>query len=255
MKDKISTVNLLGSFVLTACLLFSKNMVAQEQIANEYRLIFVPTYAISKDFFLTSYLGYVNNADNKTISTYVGLPGLFVYKLDTNFQVQAGAFLIFNNDNSQPNKDNREFRFVIGEKINLPNSHNLRLSNWTRYELRSFNYDSNTLDKTNNRFRSRFAIEFPISKNPWQPKSLYGISDFEVFYTVEKCFFDKFRQRFGLGYIIDKEWTLNFVYHIQLDRSAKDLRPIWTTNIFRLDIRWTLPNRKHEPLKDALDAD
>jgi hypothetical protein len=255
MKDKISSVCLLRIFVLTACLLFSKPTQAQEPISNEYRLIFVPTYAISKDLFLTSYLGYVNNADNKTVSTYVGLPGLFVYKLNPNFQAQGGAFLIFNNDNSPSNKDNKELRFVIGEKINLPNSHNLRLSNWTRYELRSFNYEDNNLDKTNNRFRSRFAIEFPISKNAWQPKSWYGISDFEVFYTVEKCFFDKFRQRFGLGYIVDKQWTLNLVYHIQLDRTAKDLRPTWTTNIFRLDVRWTIPHRKHTPLTDAPDAD
>jgi hypothetical protein len=255
MKDKISPAYLLGSFVLTACLLFSKPMQAQEAISNEYRVIFVPTYAISKDFFLTSYLGYVNNVDNKTVSTYVGLPGLFIYKLKPDFQLQAGAFFIFNNNNFQPDKDNREFRFVIGEKINLPNSHNLRLSNWTRYELRGFNYENNNLDKTNNRFRSRFAIEFPISKNSWQPKSWYGISDFEIFYTVEKGFFDKFRQRFGLGYIVDKQWTLNFVYHIQLDRTAEDLRPIWTTNIFRLDIRFNLLNRKHEPLKDTPDAD
>jgi hypothetical protein len=255
LTHKISTTNLLGSFLLTVCLLFSKNILAQEQVANEYRLMFVPTYAIGKDFFLTSYLGYVNDIDNETVSTYVGLPGLFVYKLEPDFQVQAGAFMIFNNDNSQPNKDNREFRFVIGEKFNLVNSYNIHLSNWTRYELRSFNFENNSLDKTNNRLRSRFAIEFPISKNPWQPKSWYGISDFEAFYTVEKVFFDKFRQRFGLGYIVDKQWTLDLVYHIQLDRSAKDLRPIWTTNIFRLDIRWTLPNRKHEPLKGTPDAD
>jgi hypothetical protein len=255
LKNKISKASLLVWFVLKTCLLFSINIAAQEQIANEYRFIFVPTYAISEDFLLSSYLGYVKNVDKKTVSTYLGLPGLFVYKLKPDFQVQAGAFLIFNNDSSQPNMDNSEFRFVIGEKVNLSNSYSFHLSNWTRYELRSFNYENNSLDKINNRFRSRFAIEFPIGKNSWQPKSLYGISDFEVFYTVEKGYFDKLRQRFGVGYILDKQWTLNFVYHIQLDRSAKYLSPIWTANIFRLDIRWTLANAKHKTLKDTPDAD
>jgi hypothetical protein len=228
---------------------------AQEKIGNEYRLIVVPTYPISKDFYITTYLGYVNNTDSKIISTYIGLPGLFVYKLKDNFQLQAGSFLILNSDNSPANNDNKEIRYVLGGKINLPNSSNLHISNWTRYELRDFNYDNNSLNKTNNRIRSRFAIEFPIGKNPWQSNSWYGISDFELFYTFEKGYFDRFRQRFGVGYIIDKQWTLNFVYHIQLDRAAKDLNPEWTTNIYRVDVRWTIPHKKHQPLNDSPDAD
>ena len=255
MKDKISSVYLLGSIVLAACLLFSKPVQAQENIGNEYRLIVVPTYPISKDFFITTYLGYVNNTDSKIISTYIGLPGLFAYKLTDNLQLQAGSFLILNSDNSPANKDNKEIRYVLGGKINLPNTSNLHLFNWTRYELRDFNYDDHSLNKTNNRFRSRFAIEFPIGKNAWQPNSWYGISDFELFYTIEKGCFERFRQRFGVGYIIDKQWTLNFVYHIQLDRAAKDLNPEWTTNIYRLDVRWTIPHKKHQPLTDAPDAD
>jgi len=62
---------------------------------------------------------------------------------------------------------------------------------------------------------------------------------------------ERFRQRFGVGYIIDKQWSLNFVYHIQLDRANKDLNPVWTTNIFRLDVRWNIPHKKHQPLPEA----
>lgn len=255
MKDKINSIYLLGSFVLTACLLFSNPAQTQESVSNEYRVILVPTYAFSKDLFLTTYLGYVNNPDSKIISTYIGLPGLLVYRLQDNLQFQAGSFLILNSDNSAANKDNKEIRYVLGEKINLRNASNLHISNWTRYELRNFHYDDNSLNKTNNRFRSRFAIEFPIGKNPWQSNSWYGITDFELFYTLEKGYFERFRQRFGAGYIIDKQWTLNFVYHIQLDRAAKGLNPEWTTNIFRLDVRWTIPHKKHQPLPDSPDAD
>lgn len=255
MKYKIRSVYLFGSFVLAACLLFSKPAQAQELISNEYRVILVPTYAFSKDLFLTTYLGYVNNPDSKIISTYIGLPGLLVYRAKDNLQFQAGSFLILNSDNSIANKDNREIRYVLGEKINMRNAYNLHISNWTRYELRNFNYEDNSLNKTNNRFRSRFAIEFPIGKNPWQSNSWYGISDFELFYTLEKGYFERFRQRFGVGYIIDKQWTLNFVYHIQLDRAAKGLNPEWTTNIYRVDVRWTIPHKKHQPLTDSPDAD
>ncbi len=255
MKDKISTIYLVAFFVWMACLLFSKPVQAQEAISNEYRVIIIPTYAFSKDFFITAYLGYINNTDSKIISTYIGLPGLFVYRPKDNLQLQVGSFLRLNRDNSAANKDNREIRYVLGEKINLRNKFNLHISNYTRYELRNFHYEDQSLNETNNRFRSRFAIEFPIGKNPWQPNSWYGISDFELFYTLEKGYFERFRQRFGAGYILDKQWTLNFVYHIQLDRAAKSLNPEWTTNIFRLDVRWTIPHKKHQPLTDSPDAD
>ena len=255
MTYKISLLRFASFLAVIHCFLHSQPIQAQESVSNEYRVILVPTYAFSKDLFLTTYLGYVNNPDSKIISTYIGLPGLLVYRLQDNLQFQAGSFLILNSDNSAANKDNKEIRYVLGEKINLRNASNLHISNWTRYELRNFHYDDNSLNKTNNRFRSRFAIEFPIGKNPWRSNSWYGISDFELFYTLEKGYFERFRQRFGVGYIIDKKWTLNFVYHIQLDRAAKNLNPEWTTNILRLDVRWTIPHKTHQPLPDSPDAD
>jgi hypothetical protein len=247
MIKKIQIQTLICILSIVCCLLHSKPIQAQEEkIGNEYRLIFVPTYPINKEFFFTTYLGYVNNTDSEITSTYFGLPGLIIYKPKANLQLQLGSFLIVNNDRTEIDKDNKEFRYVIGEKINFSNDNNLHLFNWTRYELRDFKYDDSNFDKTNNRIRSRFAIEFPIGKNPWQPKSWYGISDFELFYTFEKGYFDKFRQRFGVGYIIDNQWTLNFIYHIQLDKASKDLKPEWTTNIFRLDVRWNIPHKKHK---------
>jgi hypothetical protein len=66
---------------------------------------------------------------------------------------------------------------------------------------------------------------------------------------------ERFRQRFGVGYIIVKQWILNFLYHIQLDRANKDLNPYWTSNIFRLDVRWNILHKVHPPLNDAPDTD
>jgi len=255
MKYKFGLLRLLSILLFVHCLLDSKSVQAQDEIGNEYRLIFIPTYAFRKDFFLTTYLGYINNTDSKIISTYIGLPGLFVYKPNDNLQLQAGSFLRLNSDNSAMNKDNKEIRYVLGQKINFRNRSNLHISNYTRYELRNFHYEDQSLNKTNNRFRSRFAIEFPIGKNPWQANSWYSISDFELFYTLEKGYFERFRQRFGLGYICDKQWTFNIVYHIQLDKAAKGLNPEWTTTILRLDVRWTIPHKKHQPSTDTPDLD
>jgi hypothetical protein len=145
IKYKISLRHALAVTLIAISLLNSKSIHAQEAIDNEYRLIVVPTYPISEKFYLTTYFGYVNNTDSKIISTYIGLPGLLVYKPKTNFQLQAGCFLILNNDKSEINKDSKEIRYVLGEKINLPNTNDLRIYNWTRYELRSFNYENNDL--------------------------------------------------------------------------------------------------------------
>ena len=118
----ISLRRSIAVMLIVISLLNSKSIYAQEAIDNEYRLIVVPTYPISEKFYITTYLGYVNNMDSKIISTYIGLPGLLVYKPKKNFQLQAGCFLVLNNDKSEINKDSKEMRYVLGEKINLPNT-------------------------------------------------------------------------------------------------------------------------------------
>jgi hypothetical protein len=100
------------------------------------------------------------------------------------------------------------------------------------------------------------AIEFPLSKNAWRPKSWYGFSDFEFFYTFEKGYFDRFRQRFGGGYIINKQWRAELIYHMQFVKNSEDLNPVWNDNIFRLNFKWAIPNKKLIPKHfDQLDVD
>jgi hypothetical protein len=229
--------------------------IAQEKINNEFRLTLVPTFPINKKVFVTTYIGYVNNTGTNTSSFYVGAPGIITYKVNKVVEVMTGAFLIV--ANAKEGNDSKEFRPFAGLKLKAPNTGNLHIFNWTRYEFRSFTYpDDKSLNNTKNRIRNRMAIEFPLSKNAWEPKSWYGFSDFEFFYTFEKGYFDRFRQRFGGGYIIDKQWRAEFIYHIQLVKSSKDLNPVWNDNIFRLNIKWAIPNKKLIPHHfDQLDLD
>jgi hypothetical protein len=226
----------------------------KQEINSEYRLTVVPTYALSKKLFLTTYLGYVNNTGTNTTSYYIGLPFIATYKPNEVVELMAGAFLVVNK--VKGGTDNNEFRPLIGAKLTLPNTNNLHVFNWTRYEYRSFKYEDKTLNNVKNRIRNRIAIEFPLSKNAWQPKSWYALSDFEFFYTFEKGYFDRFRQRFGVGYVLDKQWKAEFIYHIQMLRDSQDHNPEWTDNIFRLNMKWAMPH-KHNKIqhKDQLDMD
>jgi len=228
---------------------------SQEKINNEFRVTLVPTIPINQKVFFTTYLGYVNNTGTKISSFYVGAPGIFTYKVNKAVEVMAGAFLIMNN--AKKGNDSKEFRPFAGLKLKAPNTGNLHIFNWTRFEHRSFTYpDDESLNNTKNRIRNRMAIEFPLSKNAWEPKTCYGFSDFEFFYTFEKGYFDRFRQRFGGGYVINKQWKAELIYHIQLVKSSKDLNPVWTDNIFRLNLKWAIPNKNLVPHHfDQVDMD
>ncbi len=208
MKSKAS----IPLLFLIVCLFLIKKVDAQEVINSEYRFTFVPTYPVSKNLFLTTYLGYVNNTGTKTRSYYIGAPLIVTYKPYDFLELMGGAFLVVNKITN--GTDNKEFRPLLGVKLILPNDHKLNIFNWTRYEYRSFSYDNKSLNNVKNRLRNRLAIEFPISKQAWQPNTWYGLSDFEFFYTFEKGYFDQFRQRFGAGYVVNKHLKGELIYHI-----------------------------------------
>jgi hypothetical protein len=227
---------------------------AQEEIHSEYRVTFVPTYPVSKKVFLTWYLGYVNVPNTNTISYYIGAPLLVAYRPTPFVELELGAFALVNN--VKDGIDNTEYRPLAGLKLFLPNNHHLNIFTWTRYELRCFYYDDKNMNNVKNRIRNRTGIEFPLSKNAWAPKTTYGFTDFELFYTFEKGFFDRFRERLGFGYVVNKQWRAEMIYHMQLLKNSKDLNPVWTDNIFRLNIKLMLPHKKHEhPAQQHHDMD
>lgn len=246
----------LGYSLLFCIILLPSTAIAQdeeEEIHSEYRVTFVPTYPINKKLFLTTYLGYVKIPNTGTQTYYVGAPLLATYRPNKVVELMAGAFLVINNH--KDSDDNVETRPLAGVKLSLPNDHHLNIFSWTRYEYRSFNYDDDNLDNVKNRLRNRFGIEFPLSKNAWAPKTYYGFTDFEMFYTIEKGYFDRFRERLGVGYVLDSHWKVEFIYHIQMLKKSKELNPEWTDNIFRLNIKWSIPHKIHGPIAHPPDVE
>jgi Protein of unknown function (DUF2490) len=246
-------------FLMTCVLLLIFSMLlpnvttAQEEIHSEYRVTLVPTYPVSKKVFLTTYLGYVNIPSSNTVNYYLGAPLLVTYRPTPVVEFMAGAFLVF--ANTDGGDDYTELRPLAGVKLYLPNNHHLNIFNWTRYEFRSFYYDDKSLNNAKNRIRNRIGIEFPLSKNAWAPKTCYGFTDFEMFFTVEKGYFDRFRERLGFGYVIDKHWKVELIYHMQLLKESEDHNPKWTDNIFRLNIKWSIPHKIHGPIPHHHDVD
>ena len=252
LTGKTSRYVLISGIALSS-LLPNAAAAQEEEINSEYRVTFVPTYPLSKKVFLTTYAGYVNIPSDNRVNYYAGAPLLVTYRHNQIVEAMAGAFLVFSRVDGH--KDNTEFRPLAGLKLNLPNSHNLNLFSWTRYELRTFFYDDESLHYVRNRLRNRFAVEIPLSKNAWAPKTFYGFTDFEVFYTVEKGYFDRFRERIGFGRVLDKHWRVEMIYHIQMLKASKDQNPVWTDNIFRLNIKWTIPHAIHGPVPHAPDVE
>jgi hypothetical protein len=239
--------------LLTIAILSPSVTTAQEEIHSEYRITLVPTYPVSKKVFLTTYLGYVNIPNADRVTYYLGAPLLVTYRPSPIIELMAGAFFVFNRVDGE--HENIEFRPLAGVKLYLPNNHQMNIYNWTRYELRAFYYDDKNLNNLKNRIRNRIGLEFPLSKNAWQPKTFYALTDFEIFYTFEKGYFDRFRERVGLGRVIDKHWRVEAIYHIQMLKTSKDLNPQWTDNIFRLNIKWSLAHKKHGTVPHAPDVE
>jgi len=237
----------------TVSILLPTIATGQEEINSEYRITLVPTYPVSKKVFLTTYLGYVTIPSDKTKTYYVGAPLLVTYRPNPVIEFMGGAFVCINN--LKTGDDNTELRPIAGVKLFLPNSHNVNIYNWTRYELRYFIYKNKDLNNVRNRLRTRIGIEIPLSKKAWQPRTNYLLTDFEPFFTIEKGYFDRFRERLGLGHIINKHWRVELIYHIQLLKASKDDNPVWTDNIFRLNIKWTLSHAKHGTVHHPPDVE
>ena len=253
IKGSVNYFLLSCMLLLTVFVLLPGAATAQEKIYNEYRVTIVPTYPVSKKVFLTTYLGYVNIPYTNRVNFYLGAPLLVTYRPNPVVEFMAGAFLVFSKING--NKENTEFRPLAGVKVYLPNSYHMNIYNWTRYELRCFYYDDKSLNNVRHRLRNRIGLEFPLSKKAWQPKTMYALTDFEFFYSFDKGYFDRFRERLGLGYVIDKHWRVEMIYHIQLLKESEEHNPEWTNNIWRLNIKWQIPHKKHAPVTHPPDVE
>jgi hypothetical protein len=111
--------------------------------------------------------------------------------------LQGWGGLIVTWKDGQASGDTRELRPYAGVKVFVPNSAHVHLYDWTRLEWRrTTNTDRNTITRVW-RFRTRPGVEFPLSARAWQPGTLYGLANGEMF--VEHEFVDAVRFMSGAG--------------------------------------------------------
>jgi len=145
--------------------------------------------------------------------------------------------------NNEPSANTREFRPYAGVKVFVPNSAHIHLYDWTRYEWRrTTNTDSNTITRVW-RFRTRPGVEFPLSARAWQPGTLYGLANGELF--VEHNFVDAVRFMSGAGYIKNDRIRFELAYVLELSRKSSGDALAYTDNSFRLDFKYSFTEGLH----------
>ena len=213
---------------------------ADTPIRNEYRATLVGTRpaADREKVVYFAYLGVVESADKNITSLYYSPPGLII-KPKQWAEIWAGMFGIYNNYSNQDNS--WELRPLVGAKFYAPNPAHMNLYNFTRLEYRSVHQSGSTTSTP--RLRNRTGMEVPFTQErAWTPKTFYGLADVEYFYRLNDDYLERYRIRGGLGYVLNKTWRAEFIYHAELS-GAKGVDKTYTDNIWRLNIKLSLPRR------------
>ena len=125
--------------------------------------------------------------------------------------------------------------------MSLPNRWEWSLYNFTQYEYRAtLNLDTHDWS-SDNRIRSRFEVDIPLSttKQAWQPRTWFSITSIEPFYDFNESEINQLRVSGGLGYVLSKRAHLEFLYYAQFSRHDGGALE-YNENIFRLNLKISL---------------
>lgn len=225
---------------LLAILTLSASAAAQtnDDITNEYRVTLVTSRPVSEKAIWFVYLGGVNAPDKGVSTLYYSPPGI-IYKPKPWMELWAGLFGLYNNNKNTTNS--WELRPLAGVKFYIPNDAQLNLFNFTRYEFRFINQNHYT--QSIPRLRNRVGAEIPLSREKaWTPKTFYVFTDIEPIWRLDDKFLQLLRVRGGIGYILNKTWRAEFIYHAEFS-GAKGGPKNYTGNIWRLNLKLNLPRR------------
>jgi hypothetical protein len=214
----------------------AKQLRAQDDLGNEYRVTLFPSHKVYGKLSGFAYLGFVWNNEKGYKTYYLGWPA-GLYAPNKWLQVWAGLVGLFTDNKSS--SDKLEFRPFGGAKLFLPNGMKWNIYNFSRYEYRAIQ-DRDSRDWSDiHRVRSRFGVEIPLTslKHAWEVKSLYMLADLEPYYRFDKGQVDPFRMRAGLGYVLNERIRLEFIYHAQYTHPSGSSKLKYTDNIFRLNIK------------------
>ncbi len=149
-----------------------------------------------------------------------------------------------------------EWRPDIGFRINFFQQRWTLRTN-TRLEYRHIHYVETDENVNTLRFRARVELIYPLT-NPSQrdPKTLYGLTDFEIFVdvageAVEERFANTDRFRIGLGWRQDLEWRIELIYTRQNSKNTLEGNFENSDNILRIRIKFQpLRGKTKKEIKD-----
>lgn len=207
-------------------------------ITNEYRLTLVTAKPMTDKLTLFAYLGVVKAPDKSVGTLYYSPPGV-IYRAKPWMELWAGMFGLYNRNQNAANS--WELRPLGGVKFYVPNKAKINLYNFTRYEYRFINQNHHFT--TVPRLRNRVGAEIPLTqKKAWTPKTFYALVDVEPIWRLDDKFLQLVRLRGGLGYIMNKTWRVEFIYHAEFS-GGKGQPKEYTGNIWRINFKLNLPGR------------
>lgn len=252
MNTKRSRLVLLGLAMLAVLAPASSCCAKDDDIANEYRLTFLPYYPFSKEVVGFGYLGFVPNWDKDYTNYYAGLGA--TYDLSSSVQLWGGLIGSYTDGWDSANKF--ELRPFVGAKFFLPNELGWNIYAFPRYEYRMIeNLDTNDWSYVN-RVRLRLGVEIPLTNrdNAFKPKTWYAIADAEPMYRFDTDCIDPFRLRAGIGYVMGGGKRVEFIYHAQWTRPSGGGLD-YTDNIFRINFKFPLGKGPLAAAMRSLDID
>ena len=222
---------------------------ASDDVANEYRPTLSLHHPIQGNLSGFAELEYTGNPQ-KDFQVYETIwPGL-TYSVQHWFQLWGG--LVTQYTDNERSADKLELRPFAGVKLFVPNDIKWTLYNFTRYEFRD-TQNLDTHDWTSySRLRSRFGVEFPITsrERAWEPRIWYGLADVEPIFRFDHNTIDPLYVRGGVGYVLNHNARLEFVYYAQFTRSSGGSLA-YADNIFQLNLKIGLSGgllrRVHNP--------
>lgn len=239
-------INLGGLFGLFCALILACS--ARAEVPNQYRFTAFPYYRVTTNWTIFAQLGYQITPDQQTQSYYMLSPGAF-YKFNSWAEIWGGLNDRYNQVDGGANTF--LLRPYIGPKLSVPNKWKCNLYNFTQYEYRATkNLDTDEWS-TDQRLRSRFEADVPLTytKYAWKPQTFYSITSAELFYDFRQSQIIQWRFGGGLGYVVNKYVQLEVIYYAQLGRSHGG--PLeYNENIFRFNVKIGL-NRENDAREAA----
>jgi hypothetical protein len=224
----------LGALLFVVVALGAHSASAQEEVTDDGRVGLILAHPIAGEFSGAPYVWFDDQTGD--VQTYrVSFPNV-IYRARP--WLQGLGALIVNWTDGRPSGNTRELRPYVGVKVFLPNSANIHLYELTRFEWRRITNTANDTVTRERRFRTRPAVEFPLSARAWQPATFYGLANGEIF--VEHRFVNAVRFMSGAGYIKNDRLRVEFQYVLELSRKASTDALAHSDNSFRLEFKFSL---------------